>query len=159
MVLDGRIRELDRIGNNAANEANDFSRRRVGNAVIDARRDLSEDCGRWYPPVLHDLHRFFIAISRALVNHGGSDGTALDPFVWSAGALSKRRRLVHAVRDWAMLPRPPAIWDSEWINVPASAVSADDTAPVFWSNVWLFVRCPALGCWWFGSRSWWHLLC
>ena len=48
--------------------------------------------------------------------------------VWSAGALPKRRRLVHAVRDRAMLSGPPAIWDSEWINVPPSAISADDTA-------------------------------
>ena len=98
MVLDGRVREVDRLGNDAADEAADFGRRRVGNAVIDARRNLSGVCGRWYP-VLLDLHRFFIAISRALVNHDGRDGTAPDPLVWSAGALPKRRRLVHAVRD------------------------------------------------------------
>ena len=54
----------------------------------------------WYPVIL-DLHRFFIAFSRAVVNHGGGDGTAPDPLVWSAGALHKRRRLVHAVRDRA----------------------------------------------------------
>ena len=44
MVLDGRDREVDRLGNDAADEAADFSRRRVGNAVIDARRNLS---GGW----------------------------------------------------------------------------------------------------------------
>ena len=44
---------------------------------------------------------FFIAISRAVVNHDGLRGTALNPLVWSAGALRKRRRLVHAVRDRA----------------------------------------------------------
>ena len=59
MVSDGRVRELDRLGNNAADEAADFGRRRVGPAVIDARRNLSGVCGRWYPvlldlpPVLH----------------------------------------------------------------------------------------------------------
>ena len=53
-------REVDRLGNNAADEAADFGRRRVCNAVIDARRNLSGVCGRWYP-VLLDLHRFFIA--------------------------------------------------------------------------------------------------
>ena len=100
MVLGGRVRELDRLGNNAADDAADFGRRRVGNAVIDARRNLSGVCGRWYP-VLHDLHRFFIAISRAVVNHDGGVGTAPDPLVWSAGALPKRRRLVHSVRDRA----------------------------------------------------------
>ena len=47
---------------------------------------------------------------------------------WSAGALPGRRRIVHAVRDRAMLPGPPDTWDSEWINVPAFAVSADDIA-------------------------------
>ena len=83
-----------------------FDRRRVDNAVIDARRDVSGVCRRWCPVIL-DLHRFFIAISPAVVNHDG-DGTALDPLVQSAGAFSKRRRLVHAVRDGAFLPRPPA---------------------------------------------------
>ena len=112
MVLHGRVRREDKLGNNAADEAADFGRRRVGNAVIDARRNLSGVCGRWYPVII-DLHRFFIAISRAVVNHDGNDGTAPDPLVWSAGALPKRRRLVHAVRDRAMLPRPPALWDSE----------------------------------------------
>ena len=77
-------------------------------------------------PVLLDLHRFFIAISRAVVNHDGRDGTAPDPLVWSVGALPKRRRLVHAVRDRAFLPGPLGIWDSEWVNVPASAICAED---------------------------------
>ena len=114
MVLDGWVREVDRLGNDAADEAADFGRRRVGNVVIDARRNLSGVCGRWYP-VLLDLHRFFSAISRAVVNHDDRDGTAPDPLVWSAGALPKRRRLVHAVRDRAMRPGPPAIWESDWI--------------------------------------------
>ena len=103
MVLHGQVREVDRLGNNAADDAADFGRRRVSNAVMDARRNLSGVCNRWYPVVL-DLHRFFIAISRAVVNHDGGIGTAPDPFVWSAGALPKRRRLVHAVRDRAFLP-------------------------------------------------------
>ena len=86
MVLHGRVREDDRLGNDAADEAADFGRRRVSPAVIDARRNLSGVCGRWYPIIL-DLHRFFIAVSRAVVNHDGLGGTALDPLVWSAGAL------------------------------------------------------------------------
>ena len=115
MVLDGRVREADRIGNDAADEAADFGRRRVGSGF----------CGRWY---LLDLHRFFIAISRAVVNHDGRDGTAPDPLVWSAGARPKRRRLVHAVRDRAFLPGPLGIWDSEWVTVSATAICADDIA-------------------------------
>ena len=97
------VGEFDRLGNDAADEAADFGRRSVGDPVIDARRDLSEVCGRWYP-VLLDLHRFFIAVSRAVVNHDGHSGTAPDLVVWSAGAHPKRRRLVHAVRDRAFLP-------------------------------------------------------
>ena len=128
--------EVDRLGNDAADEAADFGRRRVGNLLIDARRNLSGVCGRWYPVIL-DLHRFFIAISRAVVNHDGRDGTAPDPLVWSAGARPKRRRLVHAVRDRALLPGPPGIWDSEWVTVPATAICAGDIARgpntmVFW---------------------------
>ena len=52
MVFDGRVRELDRLCNTAADEAADFGRRRVGSAVIDARRNLSRVCGRWYPVLL-----------------------------------------------------------------------------------------------------------
>ena len=120
LVLDGWVREVDRLGNDAA-EAADFGRRRVGNLVLDAGRNLSGVCGRWYPVIL-ELHRFFIAISRAVVNHDGRGGTAPDPLVWSAGARPKRRRLVHAVRDRAFLPGPPGIWDSGWVSVPASAI-------------------------------------
>ena len=120
MVLDGRVREIDRLGNNAADEAADFGRRRVGNAVIDARRDLSGVCGRWYP-----------------------------------GALPKRRRLVHAVRDRAFLPPLPATWESEWVRVPASAIGADDIAQWPYTTgllvKWVvFIGYPALACWWFG---------
>ena len=102
-------------------------RRRVSPAVTDARRNLSGVCARWYPVVL-DLHRFFIAISRAVVNHDDLGGTAPDPLVWSAGALRKRRRLVHAVRDRAFLPGPPGIWSSDWFQVPGTVVCAEDVA-------------------------------
>ena len=127
MVRNGQVREVDRLGNNAADEAADFGRRRVGDSVIDARRNLSGVCNRWYPVIL-DLHRFFIAVSRAVVNHDGDPGTAPDPLAWSAGALPKRRRLVHAVRGRAFLPGPPGIWHSEWVHGPASAICAEDIA-------------------------------
>ena len=108
-----------------------FGRRRVSPAVIDTRRNLSGVCGRWYPVIL-DLHRFFIAISRAGVNHDGLGGTAPNPLVWSAGASHKRRRLVHAVRDRAFLLGPPGIWSSEWYQVPHTIVCGEDIA------LWLY---------------------
>ena len=125
MVFHGQVRREDKLGNDAADEAADFGRRRVCPAVIDARRNLSGVCGRWYPVVL-DLHRFFIAISRTVVNHDGLGGTAPNPLVWSAGAPCKRRRLVHAVRDRAFLPGHPRIWCSEWYQVPAAIISDED---------------------------------
>ena len=81
-----RVRGIDKLGNDAADEAAEFGRRGVGNAVIDARRNLSGVCGRWYPVIL-DLHRFFIAISRAVVNHdwrggGGGERGVLLPTLW-----------------------------------------------------------------------------
>ena len=88
MVLDGRVRGVDRLGNDAADEAADFGRGRVGSLVIDARRILSGVCNRWYPVIL-DLHRFFNAISRAVVNHDGRDGAVPDPFGLVCGCSSK----------------------------------------------------------------------
>ena len=112
MVLDARVRSQGRVGSDASDEAADFGLRRVDHAFIVAGRNLSAVCGRWYPVVM-DLHRFFIAISRTVVNHDGTDGTAPGPLVWSVGALS-------------------AIWDSGWFNVPAFAFGADDIA--HWSH-------------------------
>ena len=63
-----------------------------------------------------------------MVDHDGGPGTAPDPLVWSAGALPKRRRLVHAVRDRAFLPGPPGLRDSDWVNIPASDISSADIA-------------------------------
>ena len=40
MVLQGRVRDLDRLGNKAADDAADFGRRRVPVQVVDARRNL-----------------------------------------------------------------------------------------------------------------------
>ena len=61
----------------------------------------------------------------------------------SCGILDpKRRRLAHAVRDSAFLPEPPGIWDSEWVNVPASAILAEDIA--YWPYApGLLVKCVA----------------
>ena len=98
LVRIGTVRGLDKLGNDGADEAADFGRRRVPWWVIDARRNLSGVCSRWRPLVLV-LHRFFIAISRAVVNHDDGAGTALDPLVWSAGSAPKRRRV--AVRNRA----------------------------------------------------------
>ena len=74
-------------------------------------------CSRWRPLVLV-LHRFFIAISRAVVNHDDGAGSVLDPLVWSAGSAPKRRRV--AVRYRAFLPGPPDL------SVAATSISCRD---------------------------------
>ena len=67
MVFDGRVRELDRLGNNAADYEADFGRRRVGPAVIDARRNLSGVCGpaSWPFWTRRTVMRFFRAFARS----------------------------------------------------------------------------------------------
>ena len=107
-----------------------LGRRRVPVAVIDARRNFAG----WYS-VLLTLHRFFIAVSRAVVNHEDGNGTAPDPLVWSAGALPKRRSVLHAMRDSAFLPGPVDLWEAEWIARSSSPITADDVevlALPFW---------------------------
>ena len=52
------IRDLDRLGNKAADEAADFGRSTVPVHVVDARRNFSGVCSRLYPVIRH-LHRFF----------------------------------------------------------------------------------------------------
>ena len=76
---------------------------------------------RWYPIIL-DLHLFFIAIYRAVVYHVDCEGFATDPLLWSADALPKRRRLVHAMRNHAMLPGSAVIWASDWVGVPPTVI-------------------------------------
>ena len=56
------------------------------------------------------------------------------PKILSGGllvALPKRRRLVLAVRNHAMMLGPASIWASDWVSVLPSAVTAED------GNAWL----------------------
>ena len=99
-----------------------------------------------------------------VVNHDGNHGTAPDPMVWSAGALPKRRRLVHAVRDLAMLPGSPALWLGGWVARPTVTIGVDDVAQ--WPYTpgllvkWVaFLGHATFACWWFGSWGWWYFLC
>ena len=148
------MRELDKLGNDAADEAADFGRwMLVVTCLVSA--------GVRYPIIL-DLHRFFIAISRAVVNHDDREGTALDPLVWSAGVLPKRRRLDHAVRNDAMLPGPAATWASDWVSMPPVLIAADDVCAwpysvgilVEWVAFLTTLHWPASG-----AEGWWGLLC
>ena len=128
MILHGQVRREDRLGNDAADEAADYGRRRVSPCCLLMLVGIF--LGFVAVGILSFLTFivFFIAISRAVVNHDDLGGTAPHPLVWSAGALRKRRRLVHAVRDRAFLPGPPGVWHSEWLQVPATVICADGIA-------------------------------
>ena len=127
LVRRGQVRELDKVGNDMADRAADFGRRRVACGILDARRHLSNARRSWYP-VLCELQRFFIAISRAVVNEDGRGGLAPDPMVWSAGGKRKQKRPIEAVRDYAMLPGPRRLWTGSWIRWPEILVSEGDLA-------------------------------
>ena len=69
-VEQGRARLEDRLVNIEADTAADLGRRHQSEAVMDARRALLNVRELWYP-ILLQLHRFVIAISRVSVNRGG----------------------------------------------------------------------------------------
>ena len=58
--------------------------------VITARRDLLRVRRIWYP-IIFDLHKIMVAISRIEVNHDGFGGTAPDAMVWDKGGIVKTR--------------------------------------------------------------------
>ena len=66
-----------------------------------------------------------------MTHHDDLIGTAADPLVWSAGgAHTKRRWLVRAWRNFAMLPGPALIWASDWVSFLPAAVSVKSTSPL-----------------------------
>ena len=73
MVRDGRVRMLDKIGNDLADPAADFGRRRVPPAISDSMRMVHSACTAWYS-LIPDLHRLFIAIAGKAVNRDGRGG-------------------------------------------------------------------------------------
>ena len=75
MVRDGRMRMLDKIGNDLADRAADFGRRRVPPAIIDSERMVHSACTAW-DSLIPDLHRFFIAIAGEAVKRYGRGGTS-----------------------------------------------------------------------------------
>ena len=66
MVDNGDVRLEDLVGNNGADAAADLVRLRQQDGVITARRDLFRVRRFWYP-IIFDLHKFMVAISRIAV--------------------------------------------------------------------------------------------
>ena len=88
-------------------------------------RNLSGVCRRWYP-VVQELHRFFIAISRAVVNNECSAGTAPDPWFGPLVPFPSGGRLcmLFAIMPCCQVLLP--IWDSGWVGVLPTIVCAED---------------------------------
>ena len=151
----------DRLGNNGADEAADFGRSRVLWWVTDARGNFSGVRSRWRP-IVPSLYRFFIIISRAVVNHDGGAGTSIDPLVWSSGSAPKKRRV--AVRDRAFLPGPPDLWVGAWVGVAVTPITCRDIE-VWPYSVGMLVKWVAfssffaLACCWLQSWCGWCVLC
>ena len=125
MVAQGMVRRADLIGNNRADEAADFGRRRQSDRVSKARRTCVQACHFWYPLML-ELHCYFIAVARIAVNHDPGTGTAPDPTVWCVGAPAKKARLQEAVCDLAAAPGPNDLGWSGWYCIPVHPLSRED---------------------------------
>ena len=91
------MRALDKARNNLADRAADLGRRRLPAGINGARRLCTAACREWYP-IVFDLHRFFIAVARVVVNEDGHNRSAPYSTVWDRGANPKRRRVLQAVK-------------------------------------------------------------
>ena len=128
MVANGDVRIEDLIGNDGADAAADLGRLRQDDEVISARRNLLRVRRLWYPIML-DLHRFMVAVSRIEVNHDDSGGTAPDAMVWDKGGILKARAPPsRLIIDRASLPRPPDFLDSTWVALDPLPITSDDVA-------------------------------
>ena len=94
----------DKIGNDRADDAADFGRRRVTEGVIDARRHQSGVRSLWYP-VVCDLHRFFMAIARVASNEDDSGRLVFGLL----GLCPQKKKKHEGVRTFALLPGPPPL--------------------------------------------------
>ena len=128
MVDGGDVRLEDLVGNNGADAAADLGRLRQHDDVITARRDLFRVRRLWYPIML-DLHKLMVAISRIEVNHDGFGGTAPDAMVWDKGGIVKTRApSFRLIVDQATLPGPPGFLSSIWCTLYPLPITQDDVA-------------------------------
>ena len=128
MVDNGDVRLDDLVGNNGADAAADLGRLRQQDDVITARRDLLWVRRFWYP-IIFDLHKFMVAISRIEVNHDGFGGTAPDAMVWDKGGIVKTRTpSFRLIVDHATIPGPPGFVSSTWCTLFPLPITQEDVA-------------------------------
>ena len=128
MVAGGDVRLEDLVGNDGADTAADLGRIRQHDDVITARRNLLRIRRLWYPIML-DLRRFMVAISRIEVNHDGFGGSAPDAMVWDVGGVANTRSLTsRLIVDYAALPGPPDFLGNSWRSLDSLPISPEDVA-------------------------------
>ena len=128
MVNNGDVRFEDLVGNNGADAAADLGRLRQHDDVITARRDLLRVRRFWYP-IIFDLHKFMVAISRIEVNHDGFGGTAPDAMVLDKGGVLKARApSFRLIVDHATLPGSPDFLSNTWCTLDPLPITQDDVA-------------------------------
>ena len=121
LIKGGCVRRISG-GNCEADTAADLGRRHQPEAVMDVRRTLLQVRTHWYP-IIQELHRFTIAVSRVSVNHDGRGSTAPDPLVWDQGGRSKQRKVdIRFDIDLAPLPGPPGFLHGPWVMVRGGSV-------------------------------------
>ncbi len=128
MVDSGDVRLDDLVGNNGADAAAALGRLRQQDEVITARRDLLRVRRYWYP-IIFDLHKFMVAISRIEVNHDGFGGTAPDAMVWDKGGIVKTRASsFRLIVDHATLLGPPGFLSSTWCTLYLLPITQEGVA-------------------------------
>ena len=70
MVADGSVRWQDKDGNESAERDADLGRSRQTEHIMDARRQIQNAASFGYP-IVCELHWFFIAVARTVVNSDG----------------------------------------------------------------------------------------
>ena len=118
--------------------------------VITARRALIRARSHWYPIML-DLRKFMVAISRIEVYHDGHGGTAPYPMTWDLGSIIKpRASSLQVTVDHASLLGPPGFLDtpgaacSIHLLLRRMLLSGLTALPFFWSLLRFWPRFTGL---------------
>ena len=80
-------------------------------------------------PIILQLHRFIVAVSRVVVNHDERSGSAPDPLVWDRGGKKKQRKVdIRVDIDLATLPGPPRFLSGPLVHVDGGGITGVDVA-------------------------------
>ena len=107
----------------------DLGKLRQHDGFISARRAVFQARRHWYP-IMVDLHKFMVAVSKIEVNYDGYDGgTAPGATVWGNGSIPKvRSSSIWVIVDHASLPGPPGFRDSSWCSLSCSPTTQENVA-------------------------------